>query len=148
MTRKHLMLAALAVPLLFTAGCATRSSVEMAQNAANAADAHAVDARTRADAAQSRADGAQARADQAHANAATAQGRADEAATLGTNAQTLAQSGVDRVAVLESQLQKTNAKLAYLQRHAVLKKIAVKKVVKHKAAKAKPKPAPAPQTNS
>jgi hypothetical protein len=133
MTRKHLLIAALAAPLFFTGGCATRSSVEMAQNSANAADSHAMEARTRADAAQSRADGAQSSADQAHANAATAQARADQAATIGGGAQTLAQSGVDRVAALEGQLQKTNARLAYLQRHAVLKKVAARKTVKHKA---------------
>ncbi len=42
--RKPLLLAVLAAPLLFTAGCATRSSVELAQNTANTADTHALDA--------------------------------------------------------------------------------------------------------
>jgi hypothetical protein len=33
-----------------------------------------------------------------------------------------------------------NARIAYLQRHAVLKKVAYRKPVKHKLVKAKPKP--------
>jgi hypothetical protein len=146
MTRKHLMIAALAAPLLFTAGCATRSSVELAQTSANTADAHALDARSHADAAQTSANSAQARADQAHANAATAQARAEQAAGIGSGAQTLAQSNADRVATLEGQLTKVNARIAYLQRHAMLRKVVYKKPVKHKTVKAKPKPKPPTET--
>ncbi|HTC84448.1 MAG TPA: Lpp/OprI family alanine-zipper lipoprotein [Rhizomicrobium sp.] len=126
---KPLLLLAVGIALML-GGCATRESVEQAQATANGAESHAVDARTRADAAQSRADAAQARADQANAT--------------GGSALTLAQTDAQRADALEAQLKAANAKISYLQRNVVYKKV---KHVKHRKRTALRHTAPTTTTN-
>lgn len=119
MQMKPLLILAVGVPLIL-GGCATRESVEQAQATANGAESHAVDARSRADAAQTRADGAQARADQANAT--------------GGSALALAQTDAQRADELEARLKAANAKIGYLQRNVVFKKVKHRKrTVRHTA---------------
>ncbi len=109
---------ALGVPLLL-AGCATRSSVEQAQNSANLADQHA-----------SAADSHAANAD-SHAGAA--QARADEAAGIGNGAMAAAQTADQKAMSAQAGLIRANARISYLERHLMPKHFAkVRHKVKHK----------------
>jgi murein lipoprotein len=107
---------ALGVPLLL-AGCATRSSVEQAQNSANLADQHAGAAATAA----ANADSHAASAD-SHAGAA--QARADEAAGIGNNAMTAAQTADQKATAAQAGLIRANARISYLERHLMPKHFA------------------------
>lgn len=112
--KKPLLLLAVTVPLMMLGGCATRESVRNAQASADAANSHALDAGGRAD---------------------RAQARADEAAGIGGNAMTLAQSTDQKTAQLQTDLDKANARISYLQRNVVMKKVKHvkhRKVVRHK----------------
>jgi hypothetical protein len=92
---------ALGIPLIL-AGCATRSSVELAETSAGAADAHAASADSHALA-----------ADQHAADARTA---ADQAAGIGNNAMTAAQAADAKASAAQTGLIKANQRIAYLER--------------------------------
>ena len=108
---------ALGVPLLL-AGCATRSSVEQAQNSANLADQHA----TAADSHAANAD----------SHAVAAQARADEAAGIGNSAMTTAQTADQKATAAQTGLMRANARISYLERHLMPKHFAkVHHKIKH-----------------
>lgn len=115
---------ALGVPLLL-AGCATRSSVEQAQNSANLADQHAA-------AADSHATNADSHAANADSHAGAAQARADEAAGIGNSAMTAAQTADQKATATQVGLRKANARISYLERHLMPKHFAkVHHKIKH-----------------
>src|SRR5476649_1767889 len=97
---KPFLILALGVPLVL-AGCATRSSVELAQNSANAADAHAASADSHAMAADSRA--------------AAARTQADQATGIGNNAMIAAQTADGKATSAQAGLIKANQRIAYLE---------------------------------
>ena len=97
---KPFLVLALGVPLVL-AGCATRSSVELAQNSANAADAHAASA-----------DGHAMTAVQ---HAADARSQADQATSIGNNAMTAAQTADGKATSVQAGLLKANQRIAYLE---------------------------------
>jgi len=108
---------ALGVPLLL-AGCATRSSVEQAQNSANLADQHAA--------------AADSHATNADTHAGAAQARADEAAGIGNNAMGAAQTADQKATVTQVGLVKANARISYLERHLMPKHFKVHHKMKHR----------------
>jgi murein lipoprotein len=114
---------ALGVPLLL-AGCATRSSVEQAQNSANMADQHA--------------GAADSHAANADSHAGAAQARADEAYGVGNNAMTAAQTADQKASDAQTGLSKANARISYLERHLMPKHFKVHHVMHHKKKPAKP----------
>ncbi len=107
---RGLLVLGLGVPLIL-AGCATRESVEQAQNSANLADQHAA--------------AADSHAGNADSHASAAQARADEAYGVGNNALTTAQSVDQKVdqktGMLQAGLIKANARISYLERHLMPK---------------------------
>ena len=104
---------ALGVPLLL-AGCATRSSVEQAQNSANLADQHAATA-------DSHAANADSHAANADSHAGAAQARADEAAGIGNNALVAAQTADAKATDAQTGLRRATARINYLERHLMPK---------------------------
>ena len=115
---------ALGVPLLL-AGCATRSSVEQAQNSANLADQHAA--------------AADSHAANADSHAGAAQARADEAAGIGNSALAAAQTADGKATDAQMGLRRATARINYLERHLMPKHWAkTHHAVKHK--KATPNP--------
>jgi len=97
---KPILALALTAPFVL-AGCATRSSVEQAQAAANAADAHAGVAENAARTAVGHAAGAQRAADQA--------------AAIGNNAMASAQTANALAQDDQTGLTKANKRIAYLE---------------------------------
>ena len=115
---RGLLVLGVGMPLLL-AGCATRESVEQAQNTANAADQHAASADSHAGVADS--------------HAMTAQSRADEAYGVGNNALGTARTADGKADTLQAGLIKANARISYLERHLMPKHFkAHHKVVRHK----------------
>ena len=82
-------------------GCATRESVETAQNSANAADRHAGTA--------------QARADEAYGVGNNALGVGNNALAVGTDAKTSAQMANEKADITVGDVNKLKRKVAYLE---------------------------------
>jgi hypothetical protein len=82
-------------------GCATRESVETAQNSANAADRHA--------------GAAQARADEAYGVGNNALGVGNNALGVGNDAKTSAQMANEKADMNASDVQRLKRKVAYLE---------------------------------
>jgi hypothetical protein len=99
-TAGKMAIAALAIGVTL-GGCATRESVENAQNSANAADRHA--------------GSAQARADEAYGVGNNALGVGNQALGVGNNALSSAQAANDKSDMNASEVNRLKRKVAYLE---------------------------------